>query len=272
MAWLQTSDGLRLAYLVDNFTDPWKPAATVVLLHAAMSNARRLARMVPALGRHARVVRIDLRGHGASEVPPPEAPLSMPRLVADVVEVLNRLGVEKAHFVGVAMGGSVAQNVALAAPSRVRSLSLFGSLPGMAASPVRDWPARIRAEGLRGFVESTLAERFDPARTEPALLRWFVDDCARIDPEYAARYFELMAGLDWSDQLHRIACPALVVMPGAESIGGTARYHYMHECLPDARLLVYEGMPHNVCDADPDRCAADVLAFLRERFGDPLEA
>jgi pimeloyl-ACP methyl ester carboxylesterase len=205
-------------------------------------------------------------------VPPPELPLTMPRLVADVAEVLNRLGVEAAHFVGVAMGGGVAQNFALAAPARVRSLCLFGSLPGLAGSQVRQWPARIAGEGLRAFVAATLAERFDPARSDPALLRWFVDDCARSDADFVIRYLTLMAELDWSDQLARIVCPTLLVMPGAETIGGGARYQYMRECLPDARLLVYEGMPHNVCDADPDRAAADVLSFLRTRFGDTLGA
>ena len=41
MSEFTTSDGVRLAYTVDDFTDPWKPTYTVVLLHAAMSNLRR---------------------------------------------------------------------------------------------------------------------------------------------------------------------------------------------------------------------------------------
>ena len=43
----------------------------------------------------------------------------------------------------------------------------------------------------------------------------------------------------------------------------------MIERIPDVQAITYEGMPHNICDADPDRCAADVLAFLRWRFGRP---
>jgi 3-oxoadipate enol-lactonase len=263
---LTTSDGLRLAWCVDDFTDPWKSPATVLMLHSAMGSARRMARMVPALARRWRVVRLDLRGHGGSEIPPEDPALGMPRLVADVAELLNHLGVEAAHLVGIAMGGCVAQSFALAAPARVLSLSLFASLPGLRNSQVAGWLPRIARLGLRAFMAESIAERFDLARTDPALIEWFLDDCARCDAHFIARYIGLMAGLDWSEQLPRIACPTLLVVPGAETIGRFAAYQDMHETMPDARLLVHEGMPHNICDADPDRCAADVAAFLRERF------
>jgi len=264
---LQTSDGLRLAYCVDDFTDAWTAPATVVMLHSAMGSARRMARMVPALARHFRVVRPDLRGHGQSQVPPEEPPLSMPRLVADMAELLNHLGLEAAHVVGNAMGGCVAQNFALAAPARVSSLCLFGSPSGLRDSQARTWPPRMVRQGLRPFLAETIADRFDAAHTDPDLVRWFLDECANNDTAYIARFVALMTTLDWSSQLDRITCPTLLVMPGAETIGRSASYEHMRDTMPDARLLVYEGMPHNICDAVPDRCAADVLGFLRERFG-----
>jgi 3-oxoadipate enol-lactonase len=70
-----TSDGLSLAYYIDDFTDPWKPAPTVLLLHAAMGSARRYFAWVPHLCRDYRVVRLDLRGHGSSQVPAADQPL-----------------------------------------------------------------------------------------------------------------------------------------------------------------------------------------------------
>src|SRR5947207_5690301 len=90
------SDGLSLAYYVDDFTDPWKSAPTLLLLHAAMGSARRYFAWVPHLARDYRVVRLDLRGHGGSQVPPPDQPLALERLVADVVELLDHLGVASA--------------------------------------------------------------------------------------------------------------------------------------------------------------------------------
>ena len=70
-----------------------------------------------------------------------------------------------------------------------------------------------------------------------------------------------------SDQLGRITCPTLVIVPGAEPIGSTANYEPFRRRVRDVEMRVYEGAPHNICDAFPDRCAGDVLDFLGRRFG-----
>src|ERR1700722_3848473 len=125
------SDGLSLTYYVDDFTDPWKPAPTLLLLHAAMGSARRYFAWVPHLSREYRVVRLDLRGHGSSQVPPTEQPLLLERLVTDVAELLDHLGCEAAHIVGNSAGGYLGQQLAMTCPERVRSLALFGSTAGL---------------------------------------------------------------------------------------------------------------------------------------------
>jgi 3-oxoadipate enol-lactonase len=264
----QASDGIRLAWHVDDFTDPWTKPATLLLLHAAMGHSRRYYAMVPALARHYRVVRMDLRGHGESAVPPAEPPLAMARLVQDTVELLDHLGLAAAHIVGNSAGGYVGQNLAMTAPARVRSLCLFGSATGLAHSQAAGWLPRVAREGLRNFLAATITDRFDVASTDPGLITWFLDEAAKNDTAYIGRFIGLMTTLDWSAELPRIACPTLLVAPGAETVGGTARYELMRDRIPDARLMFYEGQPHNICDAVPDRCAADVLAFLAERFPD----
>ena len=88
---------VRLAYTIDDFTDPWLKAPTLLLLHAAMGHSRRYYAWVPRLCRHYRVVRMDLRGHGASAVPPAEPPLTMERLVQDIAELLDHLGLARAR-------------------------------------------------------------------------------------------------------------------------------------------------------------------------------
>ena len=70
-----------------------------------------------------------------------------------------------------------------------------------------------------------------------------------------------MTTLWWADELPRIQCPTLLVMPGAETVGGTENYQIMRAKIPDCELIAYEGLPHNICDIVPDRCAADILAF-----------
>ena len=258
-------DGVRIAYYVDDFTDPWKRPPTLLLLHAAMGSARRYYSWVPRLCRDWPVVRMDLRGHGNSPVPP--AAPTLDRLVADVAELLDHLGLPAVHIVGNSAGGYLGQQLAMTRPERVRSLMLFGSTPGLKNSQAPSWIPQIAAKGLRGFLAETIAERLPLAEVDPGLVQWFLDEAAKNDPAWIGRFVLLMASYDWSEQLHRIRCPTLVVVPGAEPIGSTANYEPFRRLVPDVELRVFEGAPHNICDAYPDRCAGEVRDFLARRFG-----
>jgi len=260
-----TSDGLSLAYDIDDFTDPWQRPAALLMLHAAMGSARRYFAWVPHLAREYRVVRLDLRGHGNSQVPPAEAPLALDRLVADVAEFLDHLGVERAHIVGNSAGGYLGQQLAMTRPARVRSLALFGSTPGLKNSQAPSWIPQIQAKGLRGFLAETISDRL-PRDADPGLVNWFLDEAGRNDPAYIAKFVLLMASYDWSDEVTRIRCPTLIVIPGGETVGSIANYEPFRR-LGDVEFRVYDGLPHNICDAVPDRCAEDVRDFLRRRFG-----
>ena len=261
------SDGIRLGYCIDDFTDPWKEAPVLVLLHAAMGSARRYYAWVPPLSRHYRVVRMDLRGHGSSQVPPADRELALDRLVRDVIELMDHLDCANAHIVGNSAGGYLGQQLAMNHGERVRSLMLFGSTPGLKHSQAPSWIPQIQAKGMRAFLAETIADRLPLDQVDPGLVEWFLDEAAKNDPSYIAKFVLLMASYDWSDQLHRIQCPTLVVVPGAEPIGSTANYEPFRRHVRDVEMRVYEGAPHNVCDAFPDRCAGDVLDFLGRRFG-----
>jgi 3-oxoadipate enol-lactonase len=261
------SDGVRLAYYIDDCTDPWRNAPILLLLHAAMGSARRYYAWVPPLSRHYRAVRMDLRGHGNSPVPPAERELTLERLVKDVAELMDHLGCASAHIVGNSAGGYLGQQLAMTQGERVRSLMLFGSTPGLKNSQAPSWIPQIEAKGLRAFLAETIADRLPLDKVDPGLVEWFLDEAAKNDPAYIGKFVLLMARYDWSDQLGHIACPTLVVVPGAEPIGSTTNYEPFRRHLRDVEIRVYEGAPHNICDAFPDRCTGDVLDFLSHRFG-----
>jgi pimeloyl-ACP methyl ester carboxylesterase len=260
------SDGVRLAYFDDQFTRPWQPAPVLVMLHSAIGHSGRFFAMVPPLLPHFRVVRMDLRGHGQSEVPNPESVLDMARLVEDVRELLAEIDCRSAHFIGNSAGGYIAQNLALTYPDAVRSMALFAAPPGLKQSNANSWIPRIQKEGLRNFLKSTIADRLDLDAVDPDLVEWFLDEAARNDTAFIGRFVAYMASQDWGDRVKDIACPTLVVIPGAETVGGLENYDIMKRTMPDVETLVYDGMPHNICDGVPERCAADALAFFRSRF------
>ena len=258
------SDGVRLGYRIDDFTDPWKNAPILLLLHAAMGSARRYYAWVPPLSLHYQVVRMDLRGHGSSEVPPADRELTLERLVRDVIELMDHLDCAGTHIVGNSAGGYLGQQLAMNHGERVRSLMLFGSTPGLKNSQAPSWIPQIEAKGMRGFLAETIRDRL-PRDADPGLVEWFLDEAAKNDPAFIGKFVLLMASYDWSGEVDRIACPTMVVIPGAETVGSLDNYEPFRR-LKDVEFKVYDGLPHNICDAVPDRCAADLRDFLDRRF------
>ncbi len=126
-------------------------------------------------------------------------PLALDRLVADVAELMDHLGVASAHIVGNSAGGYLGQQMAMTRPERVRSLALFGSTPGLKQSQAPSWIPQIQAKGLRGFLAETIRDRL-PADADPGLVNWFLDEAGNNDPAYIAKFVLLMASYDWSER------------------------------------------------------------------------
>ena len=118
---MRASDGV--GFTVEIVGDRPHDASPVVLLHG-LSQQRRFWGPVTARLRHRPVLAIDQRGHGDSDASV-DADYAIPRVAADVVEALDRLGVEHAHVVGHSWGASVAIALAARHPQRVRSVGLI---------------------------------------------------------------------------------------------------------------------------------------------------
>lgn len=261
-----TSDGVRLAYGIDDFTDPWRAAETAILLHAGMGSSARWYAMVPPIARHYRTVRLDMRGHGQSQLPPEELELSLARLTQDVRELMDHLALRDAHFICNATGGYLGQHLAARSPERVKSLVLFSSTPGQKFSGSAAWIAKIERDGLRAFLDSVVADRLPLDRVDPGYVRWYVDETAKNDTAFILRILRLLAQLDLSAALPEIRCPTLLVVPGARYTPG-GPYAVMANTIPDVTMIYHQGDPQSLCDTFPERSAKEALDFLRRRFG-----
>jgi pimeloyl-ACP methyl ester carboxylesterase len=261
--------GIKLSYYVDDFTDPWTDSPTIIMLHGAMANARRFFSWVPGLCKDFRVVRLDMRGHGDSQVPDPDQDLSLSVLVNDVIALMDHLKCKSAHFVGNSAGGYVAQHLAMDHRDRVLWLALFGSAPGLKNSQAASWIPMVQSKGLRQFLFDTIDDRFPPEWVGSARVEHFLDELGDNDVPYIGRFVGYMATQEWGDEVHRIICPTLVVVPGAGRIGSTDVYKPFRESLPAGEVLVYEGERHSICEYLWKRCVADLRSFyVRHRFLD----
>ena len=98
--------------------------------------------------------------------------------------------------------------------ARHRKARKFGSTPGLKNSQAPSWIPQIEKKGLRTFLAETISDRLPLDKVDPGLVEWFLDEAAKNDPAYIGKFVLLMARYDWSDQLGRITCPTLVVVPG----------------------------------------------------------
>jgi pimeloyl-ACP methyl ester carboxylesterase len=262
----KTSDGVDIAYYIDDFTDPWKPAETLVMLHPAMSSSRRFYSMVPGLARRFRVIRVDTRGHGASQIPPENLPVNKERLMKDALELLDHLKLAKTHVIGVSAGGYSAQQLAIHHPDRLKSLVLFCSTPGFKGEQGKRWLRDAAKRGMRAVFGETINDRLPVGEADPKLIAWVLDEICKNDLAFLTRFIGYWTDTDFMDEIHAIKCPTLIVAPGAEPIGAVSLYDEMMKRIKDAELIIYENARHNVYDYLPDRCVADVLKFHDKRF------
>src|SRR5579859_6125280 len=115
---ITTGDGYRLAYRLDGAeTQP-----VLVLSNSIGTTLHMWDGQIDALTQHFRVLRYDARGHGQSDAP--AGAYSMDRLGRDVIELLDALGIERAHFLGLSLGGLVGQWLGIHAPERIDQLIL----------------------------------------------------------------------------------------------------------------------------------------------------
>ncbi len=95
----------------------------LVMTHGLLMDARMFSALAPAVAaRGHRVILVDMLGHGASDQPHDMTAYSMPQFGADVVALLDHLGVEQAVVGGTSLGANVSLETAVLAPSRVRAL------------------------------------------------------------------------------------------------------------------------------------------------------
>jgi len=117
-------DGARLAYDEYDFTAPWEPSEPVILLHGFSKNRLFWYGWIPGLAARYRVIRVDQRGHGDSSPVPDGFQMALRPFSQDLVDFLDALGLESAHFVMAEFTSTVAIDFANAFGPRIRSLTL----------------------------------------------------------------------------------------------------------------------------------------------------
>ncbi|WP_102126793.1 3-oxoadipate enol-lactonase [Deinococcus planocerae] len=187
-------------------------APPLVLLNPIGSDLRVWDEVVRELGSSFRTVQYDLRGQGLSDAP--EGEYRLEDHVADLLALLDVLGLERVSLAGCSLGGLVAQAFALGHPGRVERLALLDTLPRVGTP--EGWQERmegVRAQGLPALAPTLIRRWFAPAffETQPAAARGYTTLLAR-SPQ--AGYLGSCAALrdaDLTDEVRHLRLPTLVL-------------------------------------------------------------
>lgn len=234
----------------------------VLLLHAWGESLRSFDRLVPLLPGSAHVLAMDQRGHGGAAKPPQGYDLET--LGDDVEAFMDAFGVAAAVLVGSSSGGYVAQQVAVRSPGRVAGLVLVGSPVNLQGRP--EFADDIGR--LRDPIDPTWARQFlaaFPLYTD--VPHWYLEDrvadALRVP---AHQWQQSLAGLTSSPapvNSGPIEAPSLLIWGDRDGFLDRRDQVALAAAIPDARLLVYEGVGHLVLWERPERVASDVADFLR---------
>jgi 3-oxoadipate enol-lactonase len=234
-------------------------APALVLSNSLGSSLAMWDAQAAPLAERFRLIRYDLRGHGASPVPP--GPYSLDDLGGDVVALLDHLGIERASLAGISLGGMIGMWLGIHAPERIERLVLCCTSAQL--GPPEMWSDRaalVREQGTGAVAPAVAA-------------RWVTDALAARRPELEAMiaatppegYAATCAAVEHMDLLPRlgeIRAPALVI--SAEQDQSTPPEHGRRIAagIPGARFEVLDGAAHLANLERPDEITALIAGHL----------
>jgi 3-oxoadipate enol-lactonase len=204
---------------------------------------------ISTLAARYRVVSFDHRGHGCSPVPP--GPYTIAELGGDVLALIERLGLTRAAYVGLSIGGMVGEWLAIHAPERISALVLICTTAAMdSPDPWRARAATVREAGSPEVVADAVVARWFTegyTRSHPDVVARCRDMISGIAAEGYAGCCEAIAGLDLRAGLGQITAPTLVVAGAQDEAIPAAHGARLAEAIPAARFLSLDPGAHVPC-------------------------
>lgn len=256
---LTVAPGVRLKYVVDDFTDPWTSADTVLMVHGFGESGAVWFGWVPHLARHFRVVRLDQRGFGDSTAMPEDYAWSPDVFADDLAQVVRSLGRGPVHLVAAKISGPIVIHFAATHPELVKSLTVVGSM-SRGPDGVDAWLDHIRAHGMESWARATMPPRLG-TDMPPAAVEWWIRLTARTPVATALGLLPRVTGIDVTPELPQLRCPVLVITTDSAR-RPLARTKEWQRLIPDSTLVTLPGDAYHAAASAADACAHATRDFL----------
>jgi 3-oxoadipate enol-lactonase len=251
---------LRLYYELEGSAD----APCLVLSNSLGTHLGMWLPQIPALLKAFRVLRYDARGHGKSDVPP--GPYSMAQLGEDVIALMDDLGIERAHFCGLSMGGMIGIWLGAHQAQRLDRLMLCNTAAYI--GPAETWNARIdqvNREGMAAIVPAVIDRWFTPAfragaPREVGIVR---DMLLQMSPAGYTACCAAVRDMDQRGELAGITVPVMVVAGTHDQSTPAAEGRLLAKRIPGARYVELEAAHLSNWEA-AEAFTASLVGFLQQ--------
>ena len=214
-------------------------------------------------------IRLSNRGTGASDKP--AGPVTIRQMADDAVGLLDALGIEKAHVMGISMGGMISQELVLAHPERVQGLILGCTFCGPARGAPASPEVAVRMANIGSLPIPERIQEFWRITVSPEFLergQQFLDDIIRIHLDTPTPWEtfgkQFLAVQSWGsyDRLPEIKKPTLVIHGDKDLLITYPNMAILAERIPGARTHTVSGAGHMFFWEQPEEVGAAVTGFL----------
>ncbi|MCB2136074.1 MAG: 3-oxoadipate enol-lactonase [Rhodobacteraceae bacterium] len=241
-------------------------AATVVFANSLGTDLRLWEPILPLLPKNWRIVRYDKRGHGLSDGGAGE---DIHDHVDDAIAVIEHFSDRPVAFVGLSIGGLIAQGVASRRPDLVHTLVLSNTAARLGTS--EGWQARIGAvktSGVAGIADDIMRRWFAPAFLDGSSLPLWRNMMARTPADGYAAACRALSGADYSAETASLRLPTLVI--GGEFDGATPpeAVKATADVIRGAAFRLIPGVGHLPPVEAPEAFANLLIQFLQDHLHD----
>jgi pimeloyl-ACP methyl ester carboxylesterase len=223
----------------------------LVLIMGLRRNAEWWYHQIPALAAHFQVIAFDNRGAGRSDKPALDYSIRM--FADDTAGLMDALGIERAHVLGISMGGYIAQELAINYPEKIRGLILGCTGAGGSRAVLMD-PERLQkfiyVEGLSP--EQILRKDLDIYFSDALIADRpeFIEEFIRVSlrhyqpAEAFLRQFSACRNHDTLDRVASIARPTLILAGDDDPLVPHQNSLILNELIPASQLRLFPGLRH----------------------------
>jgi pimeloyl-ACP methyl ester carboxylesterase len=253
------NDGVDCEYAVEGH------GPAIIFVHGIGASRSAWDAIIPYLREQYTCISYDLRGHGASPVPPP--PYTLDQMVSDLSRLHTKLNIDRAHVIGHSLGGMIGPAYARRWPDRVRTLGLLSTAASRSVedrTKVEAVVASMETHGISNQLPMLVSRWFTDTFIEqnPSVVENRLKQVLATDPTVFLSVFHLYAETEMSPWLAEIVPPSLVLTGEFDGGCSPVLNRIIAKKIPDAELVILDGVKHAILLEAPERVAEEIQKFL----------